>query len=145
MRNHDYARRPELTELEAQPQNSSLSNLSFIRKEITQAMDDVARIADRGASLALIGLGGGSLIVAFVLKLEILGIRVASLSAAEFISILVVSMILLLAGTAVRLLQFIKQEEAGKLVREAGVSLVSKTIDVGAKLATDDRNRDRAI
>ncbi len=131
--------------LETKPETKALGNLSFIRKEMTQTMEEVARIADRGASILLLSLGATMLIFAFLFKLRPFGVQVAELSSSEFISALLVAMILLLAGAGIRVYQFLKKEEAGKLVRESGVSLLSKTIDVSADLAKDRHDPNKPI
>ena len=62
--------------------------------------------------------------------------RARGLSAAEFITV----MVLLLAGSGMRLYQFNKEHDAGKL-RESGVALISKAMDTVASLATRDSSK----
>ncbi len=125
------------TELEIYPENKALGNLSFIRREMTKAMEEVSSIAERGSSILLLALGASILIFAFLFKLQLFGVQVSTLSSAEFISALLVSMVLLLAGSGIRVYQFRTEQEVGKFFRESGIALVSRGMEVGAGLAKE--------
>jgi hypothetical protein len=130
-------------DLEQIPQESMLENLSFIRKEMTDAMKDISEIADRSASTLLLSLGAVILLFSFLFKLRIFGARFSDLSAGEFIAAMLISMVLLLVGALIRLYQFKKEQEAGKRIRESGVELLSKSLDISAGMATHEGSSSR--
>ena len=114
-----------------------LQSVSLLRQEMTATMEAVSRIADRGSSHVLLGLGTSLMFLVFMFKFSALWH--GSLTAAEFITTMIVSMILLLAGSGMRLYQFSKEHEAGKRIRESGVELISKAMDTGTALAVHER------
>jgi hypothetical protein len=69
------------------------------------------------------------LIDALASKLQILSNLVVELSSAEFIWLLLISLILLLAGAGIEIYQFRAGQELGKSVRETGIKLVSMGMD----------------
>jgi hypothetical protein len=121
----------------------SLESVSYLREEMIKTMEGVSKIAERGSINFLQSLGGGLLVIAFLLKLVSSRLWLAAgasaspsaLSTAEFITVVLVSMVLILAGSAMRLYQFQKEQEAATRVRDSGVELVSKAMDAGKGLS----------
>ncbi|MGZ8173249.1 MAG: hypothetical protein ACXW01_05150 [Methylobacter sp.] len=136
---------PPSSDTSSPVEKQALSQLHTLRKEMTDTMSDLSNIADKGASTLLLTLGATLLIFSFLFKLKPFGVQIAEMAPAEFVSAILVSMILLLAGAGIRVLQFWWQEQAGKLVREAGVTLLAKGIDASTKLASQNQDSNRNI
>ena len=122
------------TDLETTPREPALANLSYIRKEMTDTMQEISKIADHGAANLLLSIGGAMQLFAFLFKLKVVS-ALSEFSTVEFITAIIASMILLLAGAAIRVYQFNREQEAGKRIRESGIELLSKSLEVGASLA----------
>jgi len=123
------------TRLELSLEKATLGHLSFIRQEMTETMKEISKVADRGSSILLLTLGASILIFDFLFKLRPFGVQVSELSSAEFISAMLVAMVLLLAGSGIKVYQFRTEQEVGRMVRESGIALVSKGMDAGTALA----------
>jgi hypothetical protein len=121
------------------PISKPLQSVSLLRQEVTATMEAVSKIADRGSSHVLLGLGTALVLLPFMFKTIPQFYGHGGLTAAEFITSIIVSMILLLAGSGMRLYQFSKEHDAGKRVRESGVELITKAMDAGVELAKHER------
>lgn len=118
-------------EMEKARRQMVLASLSLIRKETTATMKDISQIADRSSSNLLLTLGALALTISFVFKIHFFRTHIASLSSGEFVAALVIALVLLLVGAALRLYQTKKEQEAGKRIRESGLELLSKSMDTG--------------
>src|ERR1044071_3604177 len=71
-------------------------------KQIVGLMKDIAPLADQRASTFLMILGAMALILSFIGKIKVGGVAIAELQAAEFICLVITSLLLLCGGTAIR-------------------------------------------
>jgi hypothetical protein len=120
-----------MPDLPTDPVPKPLQSVSFLREEMIKTMEGVSKKRSSINFLQL--LGGGLLVVAFFVKL--LPQRwiswAAILSESEFITVVLVATLFILAGSAMRLYQFHKEQDAARHIRDFGVELVSKTMDDG--------------
>ena len=117
-----------------QAASTEMSQFSSLARMITSTMKEVASLADNGVSTALIGIGGAILVLSLLLKIQPLGLQVASLEPSEFIALLVCSMVLILCGAGLRLYQYHKDTEIARVLTDTGAKIIESSAASSAKL-----------
>jgi len=112
---------------------------------MVKTMEGIANLVERGSSTTLLVLGSSILIFVLFSKLQPFRALFDELSSAEFIWSLLVALILLLAGSGIRVYQFRVEQEFGRLVRESGLALVSEGMEAGVSLAKAPPERGKPI
>jgi len=127
-------------------QEGYVRQFSVYADGIVSLMERVAKIADRKASTFQYAIGGGMLVILLVWKLKPLGLPIADIQPVEFIVMALVSLILILTGTWVRIWQANIQRYVNKDIRELGARLLEKSHDATMSLlktgATDKPGED---
>ena len=89
-------------------------------------MRAVSNLADKGPSNLLLTLGTIILIISLFMKLKVFGIGLAELQPSEFITLVLVSTFLLVAGSYLGLYQYKNQQEINRGLRQAGVEMLQR-------------------
>lgn len=110
---------------------------TFFREEMVRATKDIAEISEQGTSNLLLGLGSAVLLISLFWKLQPFGLQLSSLQPAEFITVVLVALVLVIAGAYLRLWQFKREEGAASTIRKAGLEIVTRTLDAGLSIAKE--------
>ena len=75
-------------------------------------VEKVSKVTEeRGASRYLIGFGSGLIIIVLALKFELLGLKFATVVPSEFITVIVLAVLLMILGASFRWYQVIRQTQ----------------------------------
>lgn len=104
-----------------------------LTNQMVSIVRQLSAVNDKWPSILLLVLGASLLVIAVLMKIEIRGARIANLSALEFITMLVVSASLLLAGALFRMLQSRNLREILKAQQKLGAEILNKQVDMAGK------------
>lgn len=111
------------------------NHLSTFTTTIVESMERISKIAEKGPVTLLLSLGTALIIGALAMKIEIGGIKIATLAISEFISLLLVATLLLILGSLIRLYQFKTGLDTLRAQQKVGADMLTRTTEVAANLA----------
>lgn len=123
------------------PEESDLS--STVKSSMHDIMDETAKILERINNLAekgpitlMFSVGTLILLLGLLFKIDIRGFHMSNIGLGEFIAILTVGMILILAAASIKFLQFyITTVSILKEQQKLGGELLKKTLDTVSNLS----------
>ena len=101
--------------------------------QVVQIMKELSKVARKGPTILLLTLGSTLIVVPLLMKFEVLGQRVSSLTPSEFITTLVGAVILLALGSFLRVYQEKTNAELAKAERAFDEGIVGETLEEAQK------------
>ena len=101
--------------------------------QVVQIIKELSKVARKGPTILLLTLGSTLVVVPLLMKFEVFGQRVSSLTPSEFITTLVGAIILLGLGSFLRVYQEKINAELAKAERAFDEGIVDEAIDEAQK------------
>jgi nitrate reductase gamma subunit len=121
-------------EVNSKPNNKPLSQLHEFK--VVWPVKELAEITDKGISCLITVLGTILLILVILLRLRIVFVRTFELAQSEFISLLIVCVLLLFCGAYLRFYQYQKKCEISLSLSDTGARILEKSIEAVTKMST---------
>jgi hypothetical protein len=98
--------------------------------QVMGTMRQLHEMAERRVSTFLLALGGLMMVLSLFWRLRPFGVKLTDLQPAEFITMCIAGVLLLVAGAGLRLYQSRVQREVNREIRSVGAQMLEKTHDV---------------
>jgi ABC-type transporter Mla maintaining outer membrane lipid asymmetry permease subunit MlaE len=122
-----------------------LSPFSAFQRLITGATNDFSKLVERGPSNFLLAFGATLTVVALFMKVHYGKHHLADLKSSEFISIMVVGLLLLIVGAVLRLEQYRKFNDFEMKKLEQGARLLQPIAEAGKDLVTPSERQEPVV
>ena len=86
--------------------NAITTQMSNVNEQLVSTVERLSKVAEKGPVNLMLAMGAFLIIFSMLLKIEIAGHRISNLGTAEFITLVIVGAIILIASAAIRLYQF---------------------------------------
>ena len=105
-----------------------LSNFNAFTDQFVKTMEGVSKLAEKGPSNLLLTLGSVLIIAALAMKLKLVGVSISDLHPVEFITIMLVGLVLLAGGSYMRFYQYVSKLKLGKDFGDKMLSMADKAL-----------------
>jgi len=119
-------------------QEQSLSLYGSFSNQFVHTMQEISKLADKRASTLLLSLGTAIVILAMAMKLQLFGRTMGALQPSEFISVIILSGVLLAGGSYLRVYQIAISNKLGKDANDKILSFAEKAIQSAKPKEQDD-------